>query len=328
MLPEQGQILAEYASKYLKYLEDVQSASAYTIKSYAKDLQQFLGPLGAGKELYPPLNSQKVRKVFPSDSETMENLLRDLSRRALKSWAGLKVSSRQRKVACLKSFFRWLYEKGHTPNNLSSQLRSPRSGGRPLPHFLSLDEALALIRCLEQAAPDHQDGPKAAALILLLYGGGLRVSEACQLRWAQIHWEVKAVQVLGKGGRERLVALPDLVFFWLKKLSPQGEFIWGSAPLNPRVAYSWVRAWGERARLLKPLNPHALRHSYATHLLSSGMDLRVLQELLGHQSLVATQRYTHLSIDQLSRTMEEYHPLGEADNRVTAPLGPATTKGK
>ena len=96
-----------------------------------------------------------------------------------------------------------------------------------------------------------------------------------------------------------------------KRRQPDDLYIFGSKPLDPRKAYSIVKSWGERAGLLKPLHPHALRHSFATHLLASGSDLRVIQELLGHSSLSATQKYTHLSLDSLAQSLSRHHPLGK-----------------
>jgi len=111
--------------------------------------------------------------------------------------------------------------------------------------------------------------------------------------------------------------LPDLGIEILKKLKKltDDDFVFGIEPLNPRVAYEWVRTRGAKAMLMKPLHPHALRHSFATHLLSSGANLRTLQELLGHESLQATEKYTHLGIDQLARTMEMHHPLNMTEKR-------------
>ena len=147
-------------------------------------------------------------------------------------------------------------------------------------------------------------------LILLLYGGGLRVSEACHISWADIYSHKLEIRVLGKGGKMRIQALPSFCFTQINKMPRIGKFIFGEKPLNSRKAYHIVNLWGKKAGLLKPLHPHALRHSYATHLLSSGADLRVLQELLGHSSLNATQKYTHLNLDQLARSLELNHPLG------------------
>jgi integrase/recombinase XerC/integrase/recombinase XerD len=171
-----------------------------------------------------------------------------------------------------------------------------------LPHFISADEAISLLRALP-AGPQR-------VLILLLYGGGLRVSEACGLRWRDLVTDSHALRVHGKGGRTRIVALPALAWRALADLPRAGEFVFGSdQALDSRLAYEWVRQAGRTAGLLQPLHPHALRHSYATHLLSSGTDLRVLQELLGHRSLAATQKYTHLSLDHLARALEKHHPL-------------------
>jgi integrase/recombinase XerC/integrase/recombinase XerD len=153
--------------------------------------------------------------------------------------------------------------------------------------------------------------PVVRAMILLLYGGGLRISEACSLRWSDMEMAgERSLRVAGKGGRQRVVTVPELTWSALQALPHEGRFVFGGeCELSSRKAYEWVRQAGARAGLLKPLHPHALRHSYATHLLSSGADLRVLQELLGHRSLAATQKYTHLSLDHLARAMEKHHPL-------------------
>jgi integrase/recombinase XerC/integrase/recombinase XerD len=169
-------------------------------------------------------------------------------------------------------------------------------------NFLSVDEALSLLKVLHD--------PMTRALVLLLYGAGLRVSEACLLKRKNLVESGRALRILGKGGHERLVALPESAWRALMALPSQGEYVLsGDKPLHPRAAYELVRQAGLEAGLLRPLHPHALRHSFATHMLSSGADLRVLQELLGHRSLAATQKYTHLSIDQLARTLEKHHPL-------------------
>ncbi len=125
----------------------------------------------------------------------------------------------------------------------------------------------------------------------------------------------KTLRVKGKGSKERVIALPslsvDVLARWKKKKVLSMSLFFGEEPLNTRTAYDMVRKSGVRAGLLKPLHPHALRHSFATHLLSSGANLRTLQELLGHESLQATEKYTHLGIDHLARTMEKMHPLGK-----------------
>ena len=105
--------------------------------------------------------------------------------------------------------------------------------------------------------------------------------------------------------------MPLLTQQHLTQLSRSNTYIWGESPLNTRTAYNYIKNIGQEAQLHQPIHPHALRHSFATHLLNDGADLRIIQELLGHSSLAATERYTHVSMDQLSRTMENCHPLAK-----------------
>jgi len=217
------------------------------------------------------------------------------------------LASRNRKAATLKSFFSWAFDQELLDKDLSLQITCPKVP-RKLPHFLSVDEALAVLATFEK----EQIPLREKVLFLLLYGGGLRISEACLLRWREVFFEQRVLRVKGKGGKERVVALPELTLTVLRRFQKERfheEHVFAQ-PFNTRTAYEMVRQSGLRAGLLKPLHPHALRHSFATHLLSSGANLRTLQELLGHESLTATEKYTHLGMDQLARTMESFHPLG------------------
>ncbi|NJL24272.1 MAG: tyrosine-type recombinase/integrase [Calothrix sp. SM1_5_4] len=293
--------MAILAVKYLNYLTLQRTASEHTSKSYANDLGQFLAPLGVQKILYTPLTPsasfQIIWKESPGQTADIMEQTIILTRCAQDLWSPLSPSSRNRKLACVRGFLRWLFQEGWLEEDLASRLVSPKVPQK-LPHFVSVDEALALIKSVHEAAP--------RALILLLYGGGLRVSEACGLRWKDLGSEAsRSLRILGKGGRERVISIPQLAWSALNELPRTGAYVFGGErELSSRTAYEWVRSGGRQAGLLKPLHPHALRHSYATHLLTSGADLRVLQELLGHRSLAATQKYTHLSLDHLARALE------------------------
>ena len=227
----------------------------------------------------------------------------------MSTWASgdLSPAARNRKAACLKSFLNWLFEKELLKRQLALQIHMPKVPHR-LPHHLSADEAIEVLRVASLV--EGEQGRYDEALILLLYGGGLRVSEACSLKWSAVDFSARVIRVLGKGSKERLVALPERVLTCLKALPRTGDFVFGIEPLSTRRAYDRVRSAGARALLLQPLHPHALRHSFATHLLTSGANLRTLQELLGHSTLQATQRYTHIGIDQLANTLEKFHPHG------------------
>jgi site-specific recombinase XerD len=285
-----------------------------TSKSYASDLKQFLGPLGRyeivlGPEgaIVSPPQGQKTEQAVPK--KDLGPLLKNLLNSAQRAWSNLAPASRNRKSATIKSFFRWLEDQGHLSDALAEGVVLPRVPQK-IPHFISVDEAIALLKA-------QTPGPE-RLMVLLLYAGGLRVSEACGLQWRSVDLEKGVLRVLGKGGKERMVAMVRLLVEELKAFqtnpqtkAPKTQFVFGDKPLNPRTAYEWVRSAGARAGLMKPLHPHALRHSFATHLLSSGADIRVLQELLGHESLTATQKYVHLSLDSLARTIERTHPLGD-----------------
>lgn len=306
--------LYDAISKYLKYMAFVKTASPLTLRAYWGDLKQIFhikpedvtagwGPQ-SGALFQTEGRAFKVPGPLLSEAELL-----DRSRAAFQLWTKLSPASRNRKSATLKSFLGYLHGEGVTAADLSERITCPKVPRR-LPHFLSVDEIQALLNSLA-ANGGGPNARKQRALTLLLYGGGLRVSEACKLKWSDIDVSRRLLRVLGKGGKERLVPLPAPVMDILTAArEPDDRFIFGKTALSTRTAYEWVRACGERAGLHQRLHPHALRHSYATHLLGGGANLRTLQELLGHESLRATEKYTHLGIDQLARTMEKHHPLG------------------
>ncbi len=269
-------------------------------------------------------------KVTPSGGmdPLEEKWVGEMMKYSFKKWASLSPASRNRKYACLKAFLSWLFVHGGVQVDMQSWIKLPRVPQR-IPYYLSVDEALYLIKTVQKQA-NAKERDRDLLLILLLYGGGLRVSEACGMQWNQVDIANGCLRVLGKGGKERLVTVPKVVLKELgrcqslqhdkhnlqsnKKGAAESR---RNVPRDPRVfpglavrqAYEIVRRWGQRAGLSKPLSPHVLRHSFATHLLSSGSDLRTLQELLGHRSLSATQKYTHLQMSHLNRLLESYHPL-------------------
>ncbi|MFN8792261.1 MAG: tyrosine-type recombinase/integrase [Bdellovibrionales bacterium] len=275
-------------SNYLEYLENVRSASAHTLRSYRSDLHS---------------SFQNIPENV-SESSLLSHL-----RQAQARWRELAPATRNRKAASLKSFLNWLYENRLLKKELAPHILAPKVPQK-IPHFLSVDEAIATLK----SYPDSMSPTelKDKTLFCLIYGLGLRVSEACQIRWQDIDWSRQQILITRKGNKDQWVPGPRFTFEVLgqwKSASPVDDFIWGADPLSTRLAYEMIRQRGRKAGLLKPLHPHALRHSYATHLLTSGADLRSLQELLGHASLSATQKYTHISIQELARTLETFHPL-------------------
>jgi site-specific recombinase XerD len=308
----------QYAYNFLFYMTFIRSMSLATIRSYQNDLcQAFELEFTALNmpAMTPESSDGRPKHGLRALSHELEVKLLETCRAAQSRWSPLAPSSRNRKAACLKSFLNWMYSESLIERELAHQIHGPKVPHR-LPHYISVDEAFVLLESLRSAHAAAQteaariESERRLVLVLLLYGGGLRVSEACGLEWKTIDLKGRLVRVTGKGDKERIVALPTLVASLLEKAHSREAYVFGQAPLDTRTAYEMVRSAGAQAGLIRPLHPHALRHSFATHLLSSGANLRALQELLGHQTLQATQRYTHLSIDQLARTMESFHPLG------------------
>lgn len=284
--------LAAEISKYLKYMENIETASPHTLRAYRLDLAQAFGPLE---------NLQKNPKIQEKD-------LKGLLRTAVLNWSHLSPKSRNRKIASLKSFLNHLFEERKTSSALGLSLHSPKTP-KKIPNFITLDEVFSVIKTLESLS--EQSSTQIRMLFFLLYGAGLRISEACCLRWKNIDLQASRICVLGKGGKERWVAIPKPLLSLLKSERNSCEYVFGEHPLDTRKGYEWIRSLGVKAGLIRPLHPHALRHSYATHLLSSGANLRVIQCLLGHSSLQATEKYTHLSLNHLHQSLETHHPLSK-----------------
>lgn len=291
--------LPQEIAKYLKYMENVKSSSPHTLRAYKNDLSEIFN------ENSPQKSSAEDLKKY---------LLSHLS-----IWKDKKLSTRNRKIGTLKSFMGYLFEEKITETNIAEALPSPKVP-KKIPHFLSFDEVLSCLQYFKNQMQknsselDLKKLRQQQLLFLLLYGGGLRISEACNLKWSEINLLQKSLRILGKGNKERIVIVPEMVIEELKKFKNKTEnqtFLFGDAPLNTRVGFEWIRQTGVKANLIKHLHPHALRHSFATHLLTSGANLRVIQTLLGHESLVATEKYTHLSLNQLYHVMENNHPLGK-----------------
>ncbi len=214
-----------------------------------------------------------------------------------------------RKAAALRCYFSWLTRQGRLEADPARALRAPSGGGR-LPRVLSAGEIDALLDVPGEGALDRRD----AAVLELLYAAGLRVSELCGLDRGDVDRRARTVTVLGKGGKQRRVPVHDTAVAalsaWLEggrdDMAGPSEAVFVNqrgSRLGPRD----VRRIIDR-RAASPTHPHALRHTYATHLLDGGADLRVVQELLGHASLATTQVYTHVSKERLRAVYEETHP--------------------
>ena len=235
-----------------------------------------------------------------------------------------------RKLAAARTFFRYQQRMGRTENNVAAQVRNPKQEQRH-PRVLNVDQAFAVLDTPDALAgtgspripPATGDALAARdhALAELLYGSGLRISEALGLDVTDLRLDESVVRVFGKGARERMSPLSDTsvtaLRAWLEQrgtLAPEGEkalFVGArGGRLDRREAMRRIERLCRNAGV-EPVSPHALRHSFATHLLDAGADLRSVQELLGHQRLTTTQRYTRVSLERLMHLYDEAHPRAQ-----------------
>ena len=229
---------------------------------------------------------------------------------------GRSSSTLARHVAAIRTFFRWCVRRGYLSVDPAENLRPPRVGQR-LPRFLSVEEANRICEPEEGAAPRSL---RDQLVLELLYGCGLRVSELAALDRDDVDLHQRMLVVRrGKGGKERHVPLGEPAVQALREYLATTEESESAMFLNRRGAristrslYAIVRKSGDSAGVPR-VHPHALRHSFATHLLDSGADLRAIQEMLGHTSLSTTQRYTHVSVDALMRVYRNAHPHARED---------------
>ncbi len=253
---------------------------------------------------------------------------REVSRRhiqAFLAWLfrrGEAKSSMARKLAAVRSFFRFLLRGGRISENVAAQVRTPRQE-KHHPRALNVDETFARLDAPKAAPPSEAHAARLLcrdlALAELLYGSGLRISEALGLDLDDVQVHSRVLRVMGKGSRERLAPLSDTscaaLSAWLDERSyvalpeEQALFVGArGARLNRREAARIIAGLCRRAGLDFTVSPHSLRHSFATHLLAAGADLRSVQELLGHRRLTTTQRYTQVSLEHLIRAYDQAHP--------------------
>ena len=308
-------VLKDLCFLFLKDRLLIEKSSLLTVKSYDSDLRALFyreSPLWIRcfKDVAaaPDISLSALQKRAESSAlrSDIEAAVKTLIQKSGRDWIQLSPSSQNRKLSAVKSFIAWLFKNGFTDSDFRS-LYSPPKTADTRPDFLSVDEIFFLIRSIENRRDKNKS--RDLALFSLLYGAALRVSEAGALKKKDLDLDEGTALVLGKGRKPRLVPLPAGAIRRLKAFYAPGVYFFGKAPLLPRTAHRIVQKWGQSAGLLKPLHPHTLRHSCATHLLSAGADLRSLQELLGHKTLTATQKYTHLDLSALARTLEKSHPL-------------------
>ena len=297
--------------RFLEYLRVERNASAHTLRSYSADLGQFRNFL-LSSELHVDKRNGDVA-VEKIDHLAIRAYLSHLYRNH-------KKSSLARKLAAQRSFFKYLVEEGRLTQSPAEIVSTPKQE-KPLPDFLPVDEVFSLME-----TPDQSTiwGARDRAILETLYSCGIRVSELVGLTDGDIDFTLGILKVFGKGRKERIVPIGEKALAAMREYLPQRDRIIARLPSSGSQAPIFINCRGGRltsrsvARilqkhilkcgLLRKVSPHALRHSFATHLLDAGADLRAIQELLGHVSLSTTQRYTHVSVDKLMEVYDRAHP--------------------
>jgi integrase/recombinase XerC len=302
--------------EFLKHLQYEKNASPNTLKSYARDLEEFLHYLTRGKADVE-IDIQQI------DHITIRDFLASLHMK------GNQKTTVARKLAAIRSLFRFLHREGKIVKNPARLVRTPRAS-RHSPRVLSPQEVEVILQL-----PDQQTdrGARDAGMLELLYATGVRVSELVGLNLEDCSLSERLVKVRGKGRKERLVPFGEkarsalcnylqargrLLMRQRTSREPNALFLnLRGRRISVRSVQRILQKYLEESALMLEVHPHLFRHSFATHLLNSGADLRSIQELLGHESLATTQKYTHLAVDQLVQTYQASHPRARDTKKTT-----------
>lgn len=293
-----------YIKGFYNYLLIEKSLSKNTVDAYLRDINKMAQYF---------LDLEKSKNIKSVSYEDFQNYLAHLNNEKI------KARSQSRVISSIKSFYKYLIIEEEIDYNPSELLETPKTG-KKLPEFLTLDEVNQLVKEINRSKPE---GERNLAILEVLYGCGLRVSELIELKLSEIYWKEGFIRIIGKGNKERLVPLGKIATKHLKiyineirvhnKVNEESKdhvFLNKNGDKISRVMiFKIIKALTLKAGIKKNISPHTLRHSFATHLVEGGADLRAVQEMLGHKSITTTEIYTHLDRSYLKQTILDHHPL-------------------
>ena len=297
-------LLEQQIQQFTTYLHTERDVSPHTLAAYRSDLAQLQA--FAVREKGEDVSAQDI------DHLLLRRYLAGLAKDTKKSSIG-------RKLAAIRSFFRFLLRRGTIAKNPAELIATPKKEQR-LPFHLDIDQATSL---MEAPVDEQKFALRDRAILELLYSSGLRVSELTSLDIGELDLAGGMVRVTGKGGKERIVPVGSRALNAIKEYLDQrcgdtsrGALFFNSrgCRINRRSVARIVETHVMRIAAFKQISPHTLRHTFATHMLEGGADLRAIQELLGHASLSTTQKYTHVSIDRLMEVYDKAHPKAHTKN--------------
>ena len=279
---------------FLEHLRVERNVSAHTRDAYQRDLAALCAWAAMRSRGVLELRNDEIRAFVASEHRR-----------------GLSPKSLQRRLSACRSFYLWLLKRGRIDANPADAIRAPKAA-RKLPQVLDVDEAVQLV----EVATDAPLGLRDRALLELFYSSGLRLSEVCALKWADLDFAQGLVTVLGKGSKQRIVPVGSHARNALAALREEaagqpGDFVFpgrGGAQISSRAVQLRMKKLAAQRGVYKRVHPHLLRHSFASHMLESSGDLRGVQELLGHADIATTQIYTHLDFQHLAKMYDAAHP--------------------
>lgn len=300
-------------SKYLRYLKIERNASKHTITSYQTDLRQF---------------QHFCAEQFDCEEDHIP--FHDIDRLLIRLWLGrlldqnLKKSSIARKVAALRSFFKFAFKRGMIEQNPAHLLIVPKKD-KPLPAVTTPEDINRMMDAVDISSPR---GLQTKAILELFYSSGIRLNELVQLNVNDVDLKASQIKVTGKGAKQRIIPVGAMAIKAINTHLETREKLFGSQTdadaqkalflaahgqrIYPRAIQRLVKDYLKKVSEVTQKSPHTLRHSFASHLLDSGADIRIIKELLGHTSLSSTQVYTHTSMERLKNVYAKAHPRAES----------------
>lgn len=287
--------------EFLSYLSVERGLANNTLSSYKRDLRKF----------FAYLKTRHVGSIDKVSRQTISSFMLDEKDK------GLSASSVSRELACLKSFFKFLLRENKIKDDTTSVIESPKLW-KKLPDTLGINEVEALLK-----VPNVKDvmGARDKASLELMYATGMRVSELVSLKMDDVNMELGFAKCVGKGSKERIVPFgkkaKESVARYLEKSRPRllkkkiSNFLFLTRlgkQMSRQTFWKTIKKYARETRIKKKITPHSLRHSFATHILERGADLRIVQEMLGHADISTTQVYTHVNKDRLKAIHKKFHP--------------------
>ena len=293
-----------YIRGYKNYLQIEKSLSNNTVDAYCRDIIKL-------NEFFN--NDKLTKKINELSYQDFQIYISHLNKQKI------NARSQSRVISSIRSFFKFLILEKIVDENPSDLLENPQTG-KKLPEFLTIKEIEEIVQQIDRS---KADGERNLAIIEVLYGCGLRVTELIELKISEIYWKEGFIKVIGKGNKERLIPLGKIASKHLKvylnevrvhqKLSKEFiDYVFlnkNGKKISRVMIFKIIKRLAEKAGIKKNVSPHTFRHSFATHLVEGGADLRAVQEMLGHQSITTTEIYTHLDKNFLKQSILDHHPL-------------------